>query len=788
MPIARSARCDAAGGIVPPRLSPWAATPATASNAQRSAHVRRGLCYLQGVLRRVFALAAAAIAGACQAPAPAADEVAAAPATPASSGPSPTDIRRDGNHLRGEPSPYLQQHAHNPIDWYPWGSEALDRAAREGKPIFLSIGYATCHWCHVMERETFSDDVVAQFINDHFVAIKVDREQRPDVDALYLEAIAGMGGATGWPLNVFLTSSRVPILGGTYFPREGDGQRPGFLDLAREVEASWRAQGEDAARRGRAVLDRLAAADRQPGNPQLGEAELNAAIDRLARLRDDARGGFGSRQKFPHTPVLLAELRWAVRADGPDRDEAREHLVTTLEAMRDGGLRDQLAGTFHRYTVDAGWQVPHFEKMLYDNAQLAAVYLEAGRAFGRPDFVATARAVLDELLENWRVEGGGFVVGFDADDELGEGRFYTWTRSELDALLAPTERDLVARAFAIDEHGPSELHGRSVLRRQSDAAVATATSRTEDGVRTAVEKARGLMLAARAQRPKPQVDDKIVVGWNALAIAALADASRWLDEPRYREAAEQAAAFITSRCTDPDGLQRGVRDTVSLGPAQLEDIAALAWASLRLHAATGAPEHLTSARELAQLLVDHHFDRARGGFRRRRDPSDLPLDPLDMRDGVQPSGGALAAAVLLELGALAGDDLLSGVATTALASRRDAIADDPLSHGMWLVVLDQATASLREVVIAGEPGDPAAAALWREAAVVTWSRGLPVRVPAAGAPQQWLTPFPALAGKKALGGRATAYVCERGACQLPTSDPSVLRQQLGLRRPATSSR
>lgn len=720
---------------------------------------------------RVLGLVAiAATNGGCPGPPPAFDET--PPAAPAAVGPSPAEIRRDGNHLRDEPSPYLQQHAHNPIDWYPWGSAALERAAREGKPIFLSIGYASCHWCHVMERESFSDDAVAQFVNDNFVAIKVDREQRPDVDAIYLEAVAAMGGATGWPLNVFLTPTRVPIVGGTYMPRDG------FLALAREVDRAWRTQGEQVATRGAAALARLTADDRAPSGPPLRDVDLDAAIDGLSRARDEVRGGFGTRQKFPQTPALLAELRWAVRDDDPRRFEARTHVLDTLVAMRDGGLRDQLAGSFHRYTVDAGWHVPHFEKTLYDNAQLAALYVEAGRALDRPDLVATGRAVLDELLLHWRVDGGGFVVGFDADDAAGEGRFYTWTRGDLAAVIPAGEIDVVARAFDIDDRGVPELDGRSVLRRRPDAAVATDTGRSVEDVAAIVERARVAMQTARARRPAPAIDDKVLVAWNALAIAALADAGRWLDEPHYREAAELAAEFLARRCDGPDGPQRGVRGDRSLGPAQLEDLAAWAWASLRLHAATADPQHLDRALALARILVDRHFDPARGGFRRRASADDLPLDPLDMRDGVVPSGGALAAAVLLELGAIAGDDGFTSIAEAALGSRRTAIVDDALANGMWLVVLAQATGHLREVVIAGDRGDALADALWVETSGTVWSRALPLRIPATGAPDRWLAQMPALAGKRAQDGRATAFVCERGACQLPTHDPAALRRQL----------
>ncbi|MBC8067712.1 MAG: thioredoxin domain-containing protein, partial [Deltaproteobacteria bacterium] len=373
-------------------------------------------------------------------------------------------IREHGNHLRDEASPYLQQHAHNPVDWYPWGPEALARAKAEHKPIFLSIGYSTCHWCHVMERESFEDDEVAAFLNAHFVAIKVDREQRPDIDALYLEAVAAIGGSTGWPLNVFLTPELMPMLGGTYWPRTGDGRRPGFLEVVGEVERSWREHGEAAASTGREIIGRIAHTSTPSGGDVApSRIRVDEAIAALASTRDEVRGGFGSRQKFPNVPLLGFELRWASRGQDADQLAAREHVLVTLTRMRSGGLRDPIAGSFHRYTVDPDWRVPHFEKTLYDNAQLAALYLEAARVLGDPSFEQVAREVLDDLLARWQLPEGGFVVGFDADDAGGEGAYYTWTRAELDAAFDADTAASLALVLDVDDAGERALGGRSVL-------------------------------------------------------------------------------------------------------------------------------------------------------------------------------------------------------------------------------------------------------------------------------------------------------------------------------------
>ena len=374
------------------------------------------------------------------------------------------DIRREGNHLVGEPSPYLEQHAHNPVDWYPWGEPALARAKRENKPIFLSIGYSTCHWCHVMEEESFTDDEVADFLNRHFVSIKVDREQRPDIDALYIAAVSKLGGSTGWPLTVFLTPQLQPFFGGTYFPKHSGRGRPGFLDVLSQVEEMWRDDPTSVINKGQAVLrqvEQQAKVAHQQGR-KADETLVRAALAQLARARDPQWGGFGGRQKFPNAPLLLAELRhYQMFAD----KDARDHLILTLDQLASGGIRDHLQGSFHRYAVDRRWHVPHFEKMLYDNAQLAGIFVDAGRTFNRADYTKVGRQILDDLIAHWQRPDGGFVVGFDADDAGGEGTYYTWTPGELAAVLDPPQARLVEAVYGVTERGSPGLHGRSVLRR-----------------------------------------------------------------------------------------------------------------------------------------------------------------------------------------------------------------------------------------------------------------------------------------------------------------------------------
>lgn len=704
------------------------------------------------------------------------------------SSPAPVDpelarIRREGNHLLGQPSPYLEQHAHNPVDWHPWGEEALSKSKRERKPIFLSIGYSTCHWCHVMEEESFEDDAVAAFLNEHFVSIKVDREQRPDVDALYIDAVGAMGSSTGWPLTVFLTPQLEPYLGGTYFPRHAKQGRPGFMDILEQARATYAEQGETAAAEGQRILAavkrRALTSVQRPG--ALDPSALDTAMLALARQRDPVYGGFGGRQKFPNAPLLQAELRHVKRQ--PD-EATQTHLLNTLDQMLRGGVRDHVGGSFHRYAVDRKWHIPHFEKTLYDNAQLASLYVEAGLTFERPEFVAAGRAILDDLIANWREASGGFVVGFDADDPGGEGAFYSWTPAELEDALGGDDARVIAHAYGVTPRGDREMHGRSVLHRRPNADVAEALNITADEIDAAVSRSLPKLADARGSRPRPARDDKVLVAWNGLAIMALADVGRWLDEPRYVKAAAEAAAFILDSCWTDRTLIRGTRGEHSLGVGFLEDHALAALGLVRLHAATGDLRWLDGAVALTSAIAANFYDPQQVALMRNgRDDTQLPVRLADMDDGVMPSGGSAAIRLALELGAITGDEAMYAMGYDVLSRSVGTASTQPSRSGFLLQAVAHAVGPVREVVIAGDADDPLTAALWANLRGDSHDHVLPVQLPGAGLADERQERYPALMGKRALGGKATAFVCQRGSCEKPTSSPNVLRAQLDVAVP-----
>ena len=645
------------------------------------------------------------------------------------------------NRLATETSPYLLQHAENPVDWYPWGEEALGRARAEDRPILVSIGYAACHWCHVMERECFEDPQIAALMNERFVCIKVDREERPDVDAIYMDAVQAMTGHGGWPLNAFLTPAGVPFYAGTYFPPEPRQGMPSWPQVLVGVAEAWRDQRPEIDETGRRILPRLAGAAALP--PAEGEpdpAALDAAVTILQRGYDQQHGGFTTgAPKFP--PASVIEFLLA-------RGERRMALHT-LRAMASGGMYDQIGGGFARYSVDARWEIPHFEKMLYDNALLARAYLHGFQVSGEPFFERVCCETLDWALRDLRQAEGGFASALDADSEGVEGRFYVWTPDELREALGDADADAAIACFGLDR--PANFEGRwAPVRAASDP----------EGL--AAIKAR--LLEVREARVWPALDDKRLTAWNALMISALADAGGALDRSDYVDAAVACAEFVWGSMRDGEGrLLRTYNRGEARLAAYLEDHAFLLEAFLTLYGATFDPRWFDAARELADTIIARFSDADNGGFFATADDHEaLIARRKDLEDNPIPSGASAAASGLLRLAALTGEHGYEEAALGVIRLLHGVAPEHPHAFGHLLQAMDFHFAAVKEVAIAG----PDAAPLER----VVRGAYRP-HVVLAGGPA---ADVPLLAGREPVDGRAAAYVCEHFTCLRPVTEPDEL--------------
>jgi uncharacterized protein YyaL (SSP411 family) len=676
------------------------------------------------------------------------------------------------NRLAAETSPYLLQHAQNPVDWYPWGPEALERARREDRPIFLSIGYAACHWCHVMERESFEDGATADLMNREFVSIKVDREERPDLDEVYMAAVQAMTGSGGWPMSVFLTPELEPFFGGTYFPPQDAHGMPAFQRVLVGVADAYRTRRDEVARQSGLLAAHLREQLAVPaGGGELRREQLEGAVRQLATSFDPVLGGFGGAPKFP-APMTLEFL---LRAWRRDRAPATLEMVTrTLHAMADGGIHDQLGGGFARYSTDARWLVPHFEKMLYDNAQLAHAYLEAWRATGENRFRAVVEATLDFSLRELALPDGGFASALDADSEGEEGRYYVWTadearRSLTDGGLSADEVAVASDFWDITDAGNWE--GRCVLRVSGPAPDPAVVAR-----------ARAAMLATRETRARPARDDKQLAAWNGLQLRALADAGGALGRDDYLAAAATLAAFIRRALLRPDGgVWRTARDGRGHTPGFLEDYACLADGLLAAHAALGREEDLVLARDLMTRAIADFWDDATGSFWDTSAQHDaLVARPHSLVDGATPAGNAVAADVLLRLALLTGEPDHDRRARSILGAVAPAFSRQPSAFGRMLGAADRALADPVDAVIATlGPGDTRApenpAQVLRGATLRPYAPDLVVATLHEGSQ---LGAWPLFEGKRPLEGEATAYVCRGYACDAPTGDPSVVERQV----------
>jgi uncharacterized protein len=670
------------------------------------------------------------------------------------------------NRLVQETSPYLLQHAENPVDWYPWGEEASARARAEDMPILLSVGYSACHWCHVMERESFEDADTAAYMNANFVCIKVDREERPDVDAIYMEAVQAFTGQGGWPMTVFLDPDGVPFYGGTYFPPDDSRGMPSFRMVMEAVLEAYRGQRDEIRERAATTVGRLEALAKLDPGAAPGPERLTEAVTTLLSRGDPANGGFGRAPKFP--PASSLELLMSRRV-------GLDHVERTLDAMLAGGIYDQVGGGFARYAVDSAWLVPHFEKMLYDNGLLARAYLHGWQVLRHERYRRACEETLDWLLREMRGPEGGFYSAYDADSEGEEGKFYVWTPEEIRAVLdgvaavgargpdaepAPLDPDAILAYYGVTEAGNFE--GKNILH-LADGAAAERPAGLDD--------ARAALLAARAERVWPELDDKRLTSWNALAISALAEAGAVLGRSDYLEAATKCAEFLTTTMRDPatGHLLRTYKDGRAHLNAYLEDHAFLVEALLTLYESSFDPRWFSEARALAETMIERFGDDERGGFfTTSSDHESLIARRKEVGDHPIPAGQSSAALGLLRLAALSGEAAFATRAVGVFALFGEPMISHPDSFAHLLRALDFHHAKTREVALVG--ADTGALETIVRA---TFRPNLVVAAGPAGA-----TGPPLLDARTEIGGEPAAYVCEGFTCNLPVTDPAALEREL----------
>ena len=678
------------------------------------------------------------------------------------------------NRLANETSPYLLQHAENPVDWYPWGEEALAKARDEDKPMLVSIGYSACHWCHVMEHESFENPAIAAKMNELFVNIKVDREERPDLDSLYMTAVQAMSGHGGWPLNVFLTPDGTPFYGGTYFPPEDRMGIPGFPKVLEAVADAYHERREDVEENAAQIKSLLQRATQELPKPDDLQPEIMAeAVEQLAGSFDARHGGFGSAPKFPQPAIVEFLLRESKRS-GDQRAAAMAQR--TLDRMAAGGLYDHIGGGFHRYAVDAIWLVPHFEKMLYDNAQLASAYLAAYQMFDEERYRRVAEETLDFVAREMTDPRGGFYATLDADSAGHEGLFYTWTPEELGEVLGAEDAAVAGAWFGVEPGGNFE--GRSVLAtRRTPADVADRLGIPEDELAEKLTRIMDTMRAAREERERPGRDEKIITAWNGLMLRAFADGSRILHREDFRQIAVRNAEFVLGHLQRDGRLLRSWKAGDARLGGYLEDYAFSADGLLALYRATLESRWLDEATRLTDTMLAEFADPEGAGFYDTAvGHESLVARPRDLQDGATPAGNSVAADVLLRLGAMTGDEGLSQRAIDVLRALARTMREHPLAAGRYLSALDFYLGPVKEVALAGEREGADLMALLD----ATYDRFEPNAIFGfvdAEHPEL-MEGLPFLRERPARDGRATAYVCEHFACLPPVHEPDALLRQL----------
>ena len=698
--------------------------------------------------------------------------------------PEPVAAQKKHNRLIDEKSPYLLQHADNPVEWYAWGEEAFERARREDKPIFLSIGYSSCHWCHVMAHESFEDAQVAELLNEAFVSIKVDREERPDIDDVYMTVAQMMIGRGGWPLNIIMTPDKVPFFAATYIPKESRWGQPGMLALIPTVLERWRTSRDELL----GVADRLTAAlqhmsQNAPGD-ELTESTLDLAFQQLSQRFDAQHGGFGTAPKFPTPHNLLFLLRYWKRTGN---ERALNMVERTLQAMRRGGVFDHVGFGFHRYSTDADWLLPHFEKMLYDQAMLAMAYTEAYQATANEAYRQTAEEIFAYVLRDMMAPEGGFYSAEDADSEGEEGKFYLWTQRGLREVLGEEEADFVAGVFGVEPAGnfadeaTRERTGKNILHlREPLAELAFRLGLSEHELAERVEAARDKLFAHREGRVHPLKDDKVLTDWNGLMIAALAKGARAFNELRYTEAAERAANFILERMVRDDGrLLHRYRDGEAALPAYAADYAFLTWGLLELYEATFEVRYLERVLALNADLIEHFWDEEKGGFYSTSDDAEeLLVRQKEIYDGAVPSANSVAMLNLLRLGRMSADPDLERKAARIDRAFSQGVRQAPAAHTQLLVAVDFARGPSYEVVIAGQSDAQDVRDMLRGLRTQFVPNKVVLFRPDGESPEiARVAEFTQY--QPSIEGQATAYVCRNYNCEFPTTDTDTMLKLLG---------
>ena len=665
------------------------------------------------------------------------------------------------NHLANSNSPYLLQHQDNPVDWYPWGEEALTKAKDEDKPIFLSIGYAACHWCHVMAHESFEDEATAALMNEHFVNIKVDREERPDIDAIYMSAVVTLTGSGGWPMSVFLTPQGEPFIGGTYFPPVARHNLPSFTELLRHVQRLWSEERDKVFEAGKVLLEHMQASELAlAGADSLKQEALDQAAMRLAQSYDWNNGGWGGAPKFPQPMTIDFLLGRGLLGDKMARDVA----LHALKAMSKGGMYDVVGGGFARYSVETTWLVPHFEKMLYDNAQLARTYLHGYLVSGDEALKRVCERTLDFVAREMRDKSGAFYSSLDADSEGEEGKFYVWAFDEIQAHTS----ELFIAAFGVKPEGNFE--GKTILQRTlSDEHLAEQFDMVQAAVRNQLDRDLAQLLAARDKRVRPQTDDKALTAWNAMMLTTFAEAARYLNRADYLEIAQANADFMLSELQQGDRLLRAWRAGNAALNAYLEDYAALILGLLALYQSDADPCWYAQAERLADEMLAHFSDPTGGFFDTSDQHEVLITHPKEIQDNATPSGNSLAAMALLQLAAYSGKGEWFDLATKSAAALQDAASKYPTAFGQWLQALQFAQAEVKEIAVVGEEGKR------QDFLNVVWAEWQPFAVVAASTfPPSEKSPA-LLQNRSLVNGEASAYVCRNFVCERPVTEPMELK-------------